>query len=316
MLNIALMDLNLLLVFEALLEERNVSRAARRLALSQPATSNALARLRAATGDPLFTRTHRGIQPTARAEQLAAGIRSGLSQIRASLGGAVDFDASTSARGFRLAMGDGSEWALLPGCADLLRAAPQIRLQVRRLEGLFLVPEVDLRSGAVDLAVGYFPDSRSLADGLQSEDLFSEEQRIVLRKGHPAGKRPLTLERFAALEQASVIYRPEPWGLVDTELAANGLRRTLRLAAPHFHTVLAAVAESDLVAMVPEGIAKLGEQLFRLQTRASPLRLPPFVTRMVWRRVDQDDSGHAWLRSLLRSAVARGRRKGRVAGPS
>jgi len=303
--NIATLDLNLLRVFEALLDERNVSRAAKRLGLSQPATSNALSRLRAETGDPLFVRTHRGIQPTARAEQLAAGIRLGLTQIRAALDGSSHFDASTSTRRFRLALGDSTEWLLLPEFAALMKSAPGINLQVSRLEGLFVVPEADLRIGATDLAAGYFPDSRTLPDGLQSEDLLTDEQRIVFRRGHPALRHPLTLERFAALEQASVIYRPEPWGLVDTELAANGLRRTLRIAAPHFHTVLTAVAASDLVAMVPERIAALGGKLFGLQARPSPLQLPPFVTRMVWRRADQDDSAHQWLRQMLRNASAR-----------
>ena len=126
--NISALDLNLLLVFEALLDERNVSRAARRLALSQPATSNALARLRTAMGDPLFTRNQRGMHPTARAEQLAAGVRLGLAQIRSALGGAAKFDPATSTRTFRVAMADSDEWLLLPPLAhQLTNSAPFVR---------------------------------------------------------------------------------------------------------------------------------------------------------------------------------------------
>jgi DNA-binding transcriptional LysR family regulator len=309
--NITALDLNLLLVFEALLDERNVTRAAKRLALSQPATSNALARLRGVIGDPLFTRNQRGLQPTPRAEQLAAGVRLGLAQIRSALGGTTKFDAVTSTRAFRIAMTDSAEWLLLPGLSHrLTNSARGVRLQIRRVDGLFVIPEADLRAGACDLAIGYFPDSRTLSDGMQSEDLFEEEQRVVFRRGHPALRRALTLECFAALDQASVIYRAEPWGLIDTELAAHGLRRKLRLAAPHFHTVLASVASSDLAAMVPERIARLGSRLFGLGSRPSPLRVPRFVTRMVWRRADQEDDAHCWLREMVRAAsVEKARRR-------
>ncbi|HBY63475.1 MAG TPA: LysR family transcriptional regulator, partial [Solibacterales bacterium] len=237
--NLQAVDLNLLLAMEALLEERNVSRAARRLGLSQPAMSNALARLRGLLNDPLFVRAPGGVAPTPRAERMAPGVRAGLEQFRRALDGVREFDPSSSSRTFRIALSDHAEWLLAP---HLLRAvereAPGVRVQCKRLDALFVLPEAELRMGAADIAIGFFPDARTADESTRLETVAEEEHVVVMRRGHPLSRRTLTIEDYAAAPHAAVIYRPEPWGLIDQELAARGLRRNLRLASPHFLTVL------------------------------------------------------------------------------
>jgi DNA-binding transcriptional LysR family regulator len=302
--NISAFDLNLLPIFEALLEERNVSRAAARVGLSQPALSNAIRRMREAIGDPLFIRTARGMRPTPRAEQLAGPVRAALAHTRSALSGESAFDPASTARTFRLAMNDYSDWRLESRIVE--RTCGQssgASLQVRRLDTLFGVPEADLRNGALDAAIGFFPDPRSLGEGTLSETLFEEDNMVVGRRAHPALRKRLTLERFADLDHAAVIYRPEPWGIIDQELASHGLRRRLRLASPHFFTVLKAVAESDLIACVPAGLAREFEHSMGLAVRALPLSLPRFVTRILWARQWQNDPAQVWLRRRIRDAA-------------
>jgi DNA-binding transcriptional LysR family regulator len=303
--NITAFDLNLLPVFEALFEERNVSRAAVRVGLTQPALSNALRRMRHAIGDPLFERTARGMRPTAKAQQLAGPVRAALAHTRSALSGDRAFDPSTTGRTFRLAMNDYSEWRLEAlimkrTCGESSGAS----LQVRRVDTLFSVPEADLRNGALDTAIGFFPDPRNLREGTLSETLFEEDNVVVGRRGHPALRKRLTLERFAELDHAAIIYRPEPWGIIDQELASHGLRRKLRLATPHFLTAVKAVAESNLIACVPDGLAREFEHAFRLVIRPLPVSLPKFVTRMLWARQWQDDPAHVWLRRQIREAAS------------
>ena len=299
--NIAAADLNLLVAFDALLEERSVTRAARRIGLSQPAMSAALARLRALLEDPLFLRTGRGIEPTARALELAGPVRAGLEQLRRALEGEAAFEPGTSERAFRLAMTDYAEWLLLgPLMGALGREAPGVQLQLRRLDRLFSVPEGDLRSGAIDLAVGFFGDARTLQEGTLEQSLFEEQERRRIRKGR--GGR-LSLEAFAAARHAAIIYRPEPWGLIDQELAARGKRRRLRLAAPHFLTVIEAVAASDLIAVVPERLARRFRKALRLDVRPVPFPMPAFHTRMAWHQQASDDPAHRWLREQVAGAA-------------
>jgi len=301
--NIAAADLNLLVAFDALLEERSVTRAARRIGLSQPAMSAALGRLRAMLEDPLFQRTGRGVEPTPRALELAVPVRAGLAQLRRALEGDSAFEPGSSERTFRLAMTDYAEWLLLgPLMAALGREAPGVQLQVRRLDRLFAVPEGELRTGAGDLAIGFFPDARTLQEGTIEETLFEEWNVVIARKGR--GGR-MSLDAFAASRHAAIIYRPEPWGLIDQELAARGKRRKLRLAAPHFLTVLEAVAESDLIAVVPERLARRYRKALRLEVMPVPFPMPAFHTRMAWHQQAGDDPAQRWLRGQVAAAAQR-----------
>jgi DNA-binding transcriptional LysR family regulator len=302
--NITGIDLNLLIAFESLLDERHVGRAASRVGLSQPAFSNAIARLRVRLDDPLFVRTSQGMLPTPRAEQLGGPIRSALSLLRQTLEAPRSFDPHTSAQRFRIALSDDVELRVAPLLSRAVKST-SLQLQTRRLDGIFVIPESELRKGALDLALGYFPDSRMLAPTFVMETLSEERNVVIARRGHPAFKRKLTLERLLQLEHAAMIYRNEPWGLIDNELATRGLRRKLRLALPHTLSVLHAVASSDLVACIQETAARHFGPALGLVSHTEPIGLPPFVLRMVWHRQRSEDPAQQWLRDLVQREVRR-----------
>jgi DNA-binding transcriptional LysR family regulator len=298
--NINSLDLNLLLVLEALLEERNVTRAAARVGLSQPAASSALSRLRAALGDPLFRRSSAGMSPTPRAMELAAPLRAALAQIRAALTESPAFDPSASTRSFRLGMTDYAELILLgPLLSRISRDAPDIQILVRRLDRIFIPPESELRDAAMDAAIGFFPEASSLEPDTHSLDLYSEKNVCIASKGNPVLRGPLTLRRFAAAGHVGVFYRNEVRGLVDTALATHGLRRKLRATTPHFLSAAQVVAESNLIAVVPAGLAARFRKSLRLDVRKVPVHMPPLHMRLLWHQRATSDAGHQWLRTLV-----------------
>jgi DNA-binding transcriptional LysR family regulator len=302
--NISGIDLNLLLAFEALIDERHVGRAAKRIGLSQPAVSNAIGRLRSRLEDPLFVRTAQGMSPTPRAEQLAGPIRFALAQLRQTFEAPNAFDPSTSTHRFRIGLSDDVELRLVSLLSRVMLSG-ELQMQTRRLEWLFTVPEAELRNGTLDLAIGYFPDARYLAPGLVMEPLSQEGNVVIARRGHPMWRRRLTVERFTKLDQAAVIYRNQLWGLIDNELASRGKRRRLRLALPHCLSVLHAVASSNLVACIQESVVKEFGKDLDLRSCPEPLGLPPFVLRMAWHLQRDNDPAQVWLRKLIVSKLGR-----------
>lgn len=311
--NIAGLDLNLLIAFESLLDERHVGRAANRVGLSQPAFSNAISRLRVRLNDPLFVRTSRGMVPTPRAEHLSGPIRAALSLLRDTLEAPRAFDPETSTQRFRVGLSDNVELLLAPLFARSMQSGKLMQLQTRRLEGMFSIPESELRSGSLDLAIGYFQDVRTLAPGFLMETLFEERNVVIARRGHPTLKKRLTLERLMKLDHAAIIYRNEPWGLIDRELAARGLRRRLRLALPHCLSVLHAVAASDLVACVQESVANAYGPSLGLISHPEPIGLPLFALRMTWHEQRNSDPAQMWLRTLIQHEICSDRRSGHPA---
>lgn len=301
--NITGVDLNLLIAFESLLDECHVGRAANRVGLSQPAFSNAISRLRARLNDPLFVRTGRGMVPTPRAEQLSGPIREALSLLRDTLEAPRVFNPEVSTQRFRVALSDNVELLLAPLLARSFGSG-NLQLHTRRLEALFEIPDAELRSGSLDLAIGYFQDARSLAHGLVMETLSEERNVVIARRGHPALNRTLTLKRLLTLDHAAIIYRNEPWRLVDSALASRGLKRRLRLALPHTLSVLHAVASSDLVACIHESVANAFGPSLGLVSHTEPIGLPTFMLRMIWHRQRNGDPAQIWLRSLFQRDVA------------
>jgi DNA-binding transcriptional LysR family regulator len=300
MTNIASIDLNLLVAFEALLEERSVTRAAARVGLSQPAMSIALGRLRGVFRDPLFHRTGRGMIPTALALRLGAPVRGGLAQLRSALAGPPAFRPTTSTRSFRLGMIDYAEMVLLGPLLHRVQAsAPGVQLFVRRLEHIFIAPEEDLRAGTFDAAIGFFPDASGLDSATHAQDLFQEVNVCIARKGNPLLRRPMTAQQFASAAQLGVFYRSETHGLIDNVLAGQGLRRRLVATTPHFLTVPHLVAESDVIAVVPAGLARRFRKLLPLEVRRTPVALPPLHMRLLWHDHTQDDPAQQWLRAVL-----------------
>lgn len=292
-------DLNLLRVFDALYATGNVTRAAARLGLGQPATSAALARLRKLYGDELFVRVPRGIRPTDRARELAAPIARLLADADGLLSAASAFDPARVRRVVRLAGSDYTSLVLLPPLQARLRTtAPGIELRVLGLDK----GEVGerLRQGAIDLAVGVFPKP---PPGVVQTPLFRERFVGVARRGHPLLTGRMTAVRFAATDQALVTLSDDARGYVDERLAALGLERRVALTLPHMLALPAIVAGSDLIALLPQRLAA-GLDATRLATFALPFEAPPWAVSLLSRPEARGDRALAFLRSELVAAAA------------
>ena len=197
-------------------------------------------------------------------------------------------------------MTDYAELLLLgPLLRRIQHRAPEVQILVRRVDRIFIAPEAELRAGTLDAAIGFFPEANTLEPGIYSHELFVEENVCMARKGHPLMRKRFTLRQFAAASHVAVFYRADSRGLIDNILAGHGLRRRLQAATPHFLTVPYVVAESDLIAVVPAGLAARFRKKLPLEVRKSPLRLPPFHMRLLWHEHTAEDPAHDWLRSEI-----------------
>jgi DNA-binding transcriptional LysR family regulator len=296
--SLSAVDLNLLVVLDAILTEGNVTRAAERVGMTQPAMSQALARLRRLFDDPLFVRTPRGMIATARASELAAPVRRALGEIDRALASSPSFDPRTARRAFTLATLDHGELViLLPLLQRLAAEAPGIDLRVRPLR--FADLEEELESGAVDLAIGVLAPGDE--PSLNGQKLFREHFVCMVRADHPEVGATLSLAEYVALDHALVSPRGRPGSLVDAELAKRGLERRVALVVPHFAVAPMIVARSDLVLTVPERIAHAFAAMLPLRTVPPPLELPGFDVVQLWHERRQQDRPHTWLRGLVLS---------------
>jgi len=298
--NLQSFDLNLLLAFEALMIERNVTRAAKRIGLSQPAMSNALSRLRRTFDDPLLVRTPEGMAPTANAHSLIVPIRAALAQLRAALEEKPSFDPAASKRTFHLSTSDHVEIVLIaPLVAKLLAKANRVSLRLARPRSLFQPPTPQALADSLDLAIGFFPDVMALDASIHSEVLWEERSVVLARKNHPRIKDRLTLRQFAAEDHSAVFYKTEGQGFIDTLLEQKGLARRAAVIVPHFASIPFVVAESDLIATVPELTAARFAKHLKLQVLPVPIAIPPFRMTMLWHERMEADLAHTWLRELI-----------------
>lgn len=286
-------DLNLLAVLDALCRTGSVSGAAAVLSLSQPAISHALNRLRAATGDPLFTRSGRGLVPTARARAMAEAAAD-LVQLGQRLLGPEAFDPALDRPRFRLGASDLAAQTILPGLVSRLQhLAPGSVVTVLAIGATTLQ---QLTEGALDLA---FWGTAAPPPPLRHAPLFDDHFVAVLRRGHPAleGGTGLDLAGYLGFPHAVVSLRDPGISLVDTALAELGQERRIGLASHSFAGNLAAVRESDLVATMPASLTrKLGPDLVAVPL---PLPLPGFSYGMVWHPRTEANPAQAWLRGLI-----------------
>ena len=302
--NLAAVDLNLLVTLEALLAERSVTRAARRLGLSQPAVSHALQRLRDLFGDPLLVRAGGALQPTERALALSAPLGSALEAVRRALDGPAAFEPATARRSFAVSTADHGSFVLLPELwATLNTAAPGVDVSVR-------VDTVDqgmreLADGELDLLIG--PYHREVP-GYHRQRLLHERFVCVLRKGHPAARGELTLDAWLALPHLLVAPRGRPGSAVDEALAALGRTRRVGLMVPQFLVAPHVVAASDLVWTAPERMARAYAKLLPLTVLPVPIALEGFTVWQSWHERRHRDPGHAWLRQRVHAVAAGSRR--------
>ena len=290
--NIAEFDLNLLVTFEAVLAEGSISRAAGRLDLSQPAVSNALARMRKATGDRLFVRVGNAMVPTPYAQGIADPIRQALASIRVSLGASQEFDPANSQRSFAIYLTDLGEAYFLPRLlARFNRIAPGVR--IRTLPMPLESAEDALRNGEVDLAIGNLPD---LGAGFYVQRLFHDRYVCVVRKDHPVIGERITARQFAAASHA--IVTPGGWGhgIIERKLIEHGLEQRITLRMQNFLVLTSIVATTDMVAIVPHSVGSQLSQHNDVKLLPLPVAIPAFDVRQCWQERFHDDRGNRWLR--------------------
>lgn len=291
-------DLGLLVSLDALLQEGSVSGAARRVGLSTPAMSHALARIRTRLGDPILVRSGRGMLLTPRAQHIKPQVHSAVEEAKRALEPERPFVATELDRTFVVHVTD-YVLTVLGATADRILREDAPRVCVR------FVPNTPddaalLRDQGSDLAVGIYGD---LPQEMRSRQLLTDRFVCVVRKGHPQVGKRFTLDQFVRLLHIQVAPRGKPGGYVDDVLRERGLTRTVARAVPYFVTALQLVAQTDYVLTISERIAKRYADSFGLQIMEVPISLRPYALSLLWHPRVDSDPGHRFLRdAFLRAA--------------
>ncbi|HWK68823.1 LysR family transcriptional regulator [Pseudorhodoplanes sp.] len=297
-------DLNLLVLFETVTEERHVGRAAERLNLSASAVSHGLGRLRRLLNDPLFLRTPKGVVPTSRALELAAPVADILARVRNVVSTAAPFDPTTSSRRFTVAAPDGISGVVLrPLLAELNQLAPHIDIAVRQIlpspARVWHSAIADLETRAMDIAI--IP-SDDIPSRFHRRCIYKEDFLVAVRAGHPFADNP-NLERYCESRHLVVSHGGDSHGFVDELLAKQGISRRVALTVPNFMLALAVVAESDFIAALPRRFIAMHAARFGLVGLKPPLPLPGFSVNALAPKVAMMDAGLGWLFNLIASTA-------------
>jgi DNA-binding transcriptional LysR family regulator len=286
-------DLNLLIVFDAVMQERSVTRAGSRIGLSQPAMSHALNRLRYMLKDELFVRTPGGMMPTPRAELLAQPLRNALNEMQLALE-PVAFDPAASERRFHLAINNYAAVVLAPSLViAALAAAPNVRLDLRPSGTLDIVEKLD--RGDLDLAL---VGSEAAGERFSVQPLLDDRFALVMRRGHPSSRHNLSPAEFAALAHLEISSAHEDTSFIDPWLADLGLTRRIALRAPYL-SAAPILLQSDLVATLSRRIARELARDHPLEICEPPYKSPDVRTVMLWHRRFDSQPAHRWLRDLI-----------------
>jgi DNA-binding transcriptional LysR family regulator len=312
------LDLNLLKVFDAIIEERSVLRASQKVALSQSAVSHSLARLREMLEDELFVRTAAGMQPTARAMSMAPQIREALRALEAAVE-LPNFVPATSSRQFTLAANDFTTMVLASPLLKILRReAPTIDLAIKPVTRIDLAAQIDL--GRIDVAIGVFsvPPSR-----FRTSLLFEYDDVLIV-----GGKRklgPLDKAKLARLPLVVVSFGGEQEGAIGGFISERGLARRsemydraaleralagsdhpprIAVSLPHFLALPALLIDSDLAAIVPRPLARALEEAYAVTSHELPYTTMPVEVRLLWHESVEEEPPHEWLHEILRRAAA------------
>jgi DNA-binding transcriptional LysR family regulator len=305
--NFRTLDLNLLRVFDAVMAEGSLTRASAGLAMTQPAVSQALRRLREAVGDDLFVRVAHGVRPTPRAEALWPQVRAALGALRQALVPG-DFDPRRDPVQLRIAMADATAALLAPALVARIEE-DEAMVNLRVLPLTTRDPRRLVESGDADLAVGYFPElvTTIVAQGRDSHlhhaRLYESRYVCVMRSGHPLAQRALTLDDYCAAHHLLVSFSGRPHGYVDEALASLGRQRRVVLTVNQFFTAGRVVARSNLLTVLPEGFVEATGYGHELVIRELPMALQPVHVEMIWHLRHDADPAHRWLRGLLQAAA-------------
>ena len=290
------LDLNLLLVLDALYEEGTLTRTAQRLRLSQPTVSAALAKLRQVLGDELFVRAGGVMQPTARAQMLQPVISLVLKTIRIEILASAGFEPASAVGAFTLSLSDIGELEFLPRLLTRLSAeAPNLEIRSVVAKPTDLAAAMDLAE--VDLAVGYFPDLVSSV--FKQQLLFRHRSACIVRRNHPTIGADMSLDDYLAAKHIAVAQEGRVRDVVELGLAAQGLRRQVGLQTSHFISIPFLVAASDLVGTIPRPLALQFAVACDLLVIEPPFPIPPIEVKQVWHRRFDAQPRLRWFRQVV-----------------
>jgi len=293
-------DLNLLPVFVALMEERNVTRTAERLGITQPALSNALTRLRTMLRDPLFIRERYGVRPTPMAEQLAPAIAAALAALDDVVRGQQDFDPARAERLITIAPNSYAEFVLAPAIVARLGAeAPGIRLRLTPF-GTDLA-ETGVMSGTTALVLGRIVDP---PDNLVVQHLMDDGLACVVRADHPVIGDRISRVQYEALRHVNMLPPGRLRAGLFQALERQGLAREVAVSVTHFLAIPELVAVTDYCATLPRQICRHVAHDRRLKVVPAPVDLGTFPVHMAWHMRYRDDPAHRWLRALIAEVAA------------
>lgn len=298
--NLSRLDLNLLVAFDALLSERNVTRAASRVGLGQSAMSHNLARLRRLFGDELFTRGADGMRPTPRALALAQPVQEALQKVQSAVlqGGA--FNPATANRVFRIGLADSIEVAIIPALVERLQTlAPGVSLRLRPANRGDILQELD--SGQLDLGIGVFEHGQIYHFRRQ---LYTDHFLCLFSPEQIGLPPPLTLDQYLAFPHILTSLTDDTRGVVDEALAKRKLRRKVVMTTPGFLAVPFVVRRSRVMITMPSRLAHYFAEAFSLATSPVPIKLPRFTISLLWHGSFNQDLSHLWLRQTIASLVS------------
>ncbi len=296
----ASLDVRLLNALVALVDEASVTKAAERVSITQPRMSNALARLRELTGDPLLVRSGQGLVATGRAIEIAAGVRASLTALHGAFAKPEQFDPATSTRCFVLAMSDYVSALLLPGImAELHMVAPRITIRIKAIEPQLVDNWLDKEE--CDVAFGALTH---LNDRLHASVLMHDKAVCIARRGLPNVNGKITIEQFLEVGHVLTSGTPSPVStleqMIDAALAEEGRYRHIAVRTTSGYALASTVAQTDLLATLPNHAALAFAQCLPLQILDVPFPMTPFDVTMVWHERLHRDPGHLWLRQLMR----------------
>ena len=310
--NFRTFDLNLLRIFDEVMVERSLTRAANNLSMTQPAVSNAMRRLRETLGEDLLKRSGQGIEPTARALALWPSVREALNQLQESLSPSA-FEPAAATSTFVLAMADATAAEIIPGMVDIIeREAPGVSIRVVPLTTRD--PRRLLDEGAADLAIGYFPavladlTSRTQAGEavpFNHERMYDGQYVCVMRRDHPMASGPFTLNRFCSARHLLVSFSGRAFGFVDEALVSLGRKRRVVLTVNQFFTAGRVVANSNLLTVLPRHFVRVTGIADELVLREIPFEVPVVHVDSLWHSRLQQQGAHQWLRRTVARAAQR-----------
>ena len=291
-------DLNLLIVFDAVMQERNLTRAGKRLGLSQPAASHALARLRQMLHDDLFIRTPDGMRPTPRAEQMAQPVREALRELRITLEPEA-FEPASSTREFSLAVNNYAARAIVPALARIVgNLAPRVSLDINPIGMRDVFDHLD--AGGMDMALTTLVDG---GERFKCVRVMDDDFVALLDGSHPAAEGAvIPAERLADIPHIAITSTGDDTSFIDDALEQRGLARTIATRVPFLSVVLMLVG-SDRLAVVPRRVAEDLARICPLVARELPFPSPRIVLSMIWHRRLDNHAAHRWLRDMVKASV-------------